>query len=133
MKMIIVKTIGRLLLAYAVLATSAMLMWSNWGGPPNWTAVAPLWITLVLILLPSSLIRKSQVATIILSAWFVCFAGVMLWHREVATCLSGILLLLGLLAKPALIIIASRQGKGTSNHTPAGICQPADALPKPSV
>jgi len=122
--MIILKITARLLTGFAALCVAAAILWSGWGGPPKWTAIAPYWLALICLLVPTGLIQKSKIAVAIV--FLSCFGliAILIAYR-IPLSWASVFWLLGLLAKPGLVAMAELERKRASNQASHATSEPA--------
>gem|GEM_PF-3661417 len=124
--MIILKTMARMLLAYAALCIICGLLWS-WGGPQKWTANAPHWLALVSLLVPTALIRKSRIAeTIVFLSCFGLVAILIAYRLPLSW--AGAFWVLGLLAKPALVMVSEFERRKASSQASDATSEPVPSV-----
>ena len=129
-RMRIVVIVARVLVAYAIFAFLGMLLMSGWGGPPSWSIVAPIVITLAVLACPTSLLVRSRIVEVGVVFWLLGLMGVMLFLGEWTSSLPHIAVLFGLIAKPTLVGISEIEKWRASNQALHGTAGGrADASP----
>jgi len=110
----IARTLAQLLVVCAVVFLSSMLILGGWGGHRDWTDVAAL-TCLVALLLPSSLLRRSKLASSLASLVCIGMTLFIVIGSRMDLPLASIVMLLGILAKPVLIVMCEIEKRRASN------------------